>query len=192
MSNEIQTTQAVFGSSDVADVLEIQESTLRKYCLLLEKNGYEFLKNEVGHRAFFDNDLIVLKKMLKLKNDADMTLEEAVKSVVAWKNGNDITVSDTKEIRYDTRYNELMEEFKSFREQQMEFNKQLIEEIRGQREYINGRLEERDRLLVESMRQTLETRKEIAAAEKGEKKKWWRFGKQGRLDRPPSRPKRGL
>ena len=176
MSNETQTTQAVFGSSDVADVLGIQESTLRKYCLLLEKCGYEFLKNEVGHRAFFDNDLIVLKKMIKLKNDGDMTLEEAVKSVVAWNKGNDITVSDMEEKRYIARYNDLLEEFKTFQQQQMEFNRELIAEVRNQREYINERLEERDRLLVESMRQTLETRKEIAAAEKEKKKKWWRFG----------------
>lgn len=53
----------------------------------------------------------------------------------------------------------------------MEFNKQLIEEFHGQHEYIENRLEERDRLLVESMRQTLEARKEITAAENMEKKK---------------------
>jgi len=174
MSDENVTVQAVYGSSDVADVLGIQESTLRKYCLLLEKGGYEFLKNEKSHRAFFDNDLIVLKKMIKLKNDGDMTLEEAVKSVVAWNKGNDIAVSDMEEMRYIARYNDLLEEFKMFQQQQMEFNRELIAEVRNQQEYINERLEERDRLLVESMRQTLETRKEIAAAEK---KKWWRFWK---------------
>lgn len=82
-NKQTQAVQAVYGSGDVADVLQIQESTLRKYCLLLEKAGYEFLKNEVGHRAFFDDDVIVLRKMIALKNDADMTLEEATKSVVA-------------------------------------------------------------------------------------------------------------
>lgn len=174
MSDENVTVQAVYGSSDVADVLGIQESTLRKYCLLLEKSGYEFLKNENGHRAFFDNDLIVLKKMIKLKTSGDMTLEEAVKSVVAWNKGNDITVSDMEEKRYIARYNDLLEEFKTFQQQQMEFNRELIAEVRNQREYINERLEERDRMLVESMRQTLEIRREIAAAEE---KKWWRFWK---------------
>ena len=177
MSDENVTVQAVYGSSDVADILEVQESTLRKYCGLLEKGGYEFLKNENGHRAFFDNDLIVLKKMVKLKTDGDMPLEEAVKSVVAWKKGNDIAVSDTEEKRYIARYNDLVEEFKTYREQQMEFNKQLIEEVRSQREYIDKRLEERDRMLVESMRQALETKREIAAAEAEKKKRWWRFGK---------------
>ena len=174
MTEETKQVQAVFGSSDVADVLQIQESTLRKYCLLLEKSGYEFLKNEHGHRAFFDDDLIVLRKMIAFKNDADMTLEEATKSVVAWKKGNDITVRDTEEMRYIARYNDLLGEFKTFQQQQMEFNKELIQEIRSQREYIENRLEERDRLLMQSIRETLEVRKEIAATSE---KKWWQFWK---------------
>lgn len=91
-----------------------------------------------------------------------MTLEEAVKSVVAWKNGNDITVRDTEEMRYVACYNDLMEEFKTF-QQQMNFNKELIEEIRNQQQYIETRLEERDRLLMQSIRDSLEVRKEIAA-----------------------------
>lgn len=174
MSKEVVQTQSVYGSSDIADTLKIQESTLRKYCLLLEKVGYEFLKNEHGHRAFFDHDVIVLRKMISLKSSADMTLEEAAKSVLAWKNGNDIAVSDTEEKRYITRYNDLLEEFKSFQEQQMNFNKELIQEIRNQQEYIEDRLEQRDRLLMQSMRETLETRKEIAAVSE---KKWWYFWK---------------
>ena len=175
MTDETQQTQAlqaVYGSSDIADVLQIQESTLRKYCLLLEKSGYEFLKNEQGHRAFFDNDVIVLRKMIALKNDTDMTLEEAVKSVMAWKKGTDITVRDTEEKQYIARYNDLMKEFKSFQEQQMKFNKELIREIRSQQEYIENRLEQRDQLLMQSIRESLEVRKEIAATQK---KRWWKF-----------------
>lgn len=55
----------------------------------------------------------------------------------------------------------------------MNFNKELIQEIRHQREYIENRLEQRDRLLLQSMRETLEVRKEIAVA----KKKWWQVWK---------------
>ena len=49
-----------------------------------------------------------------------------------------------------------------------------IEEIRNQRQYIETRLEERDRLLMQSIRESMEVRKEIAAASE---KKWWRFWK---------------
>lgn len=70
---------------------------------------------------------------------------------------------DTEEMRYVARYNDLMEEFKTFQQQQMNFNKELIEEIRNQRQYIETRLEERDRLLMQSIRDSLEVRKEIVA-----------------------------
>ena len=173
MTEERKQIQAVYGSRDIADMLQIQESTLRKYCLLFEKYGYGFLKNEQGHRAFFDADIIGLKRLIHLKNDADMTLEEAVKSVIAWKDGRDITMSATEEKQDMARYNNLLNEFKTFKEQQLHFNQELLQEIRSQRAYIEHRLDERDRLLMESMRETLEVRKEIAAATL--KKKWWQF-----------------
>ena len=111
--------------------------------------------------------------MMSLKSGADMTLVEAVKSVVAWKNGSDIAVGDTEEMRYIELYHDLAEEFKMFQEQQMNFHKELIQEIRNQQEYIEQRLEQRDRLLIQSLRETLEVRKEIVTA----KKKWWQFWK---------------
>lgn len=168
-------TQAVYGSSDVANLLKIKESTVRKYCGILEKAGYEFLKNEMGHRAFFDNDLIVLRKMLNLKNESDMSLEDAAKSVVTWKKGDDMSVSDTKESEYIARYNDLVREFKEFQKQQMEFNKELLQEIKSQREYIGKLIEEKDLLVIQSMRNLLESKQELPEPTK--KKNWWKFWK---------------
>lgn len=185
MSNETQQIQAVYSSSDVSTVLAIQESTLRKYCLILEKNGYEFLKNANGHRAYFDGDIILLKKFLKLKEEADMTLEQASKSVIAWKKGTTISERDMEENRYVSRYNDLVEEFKSFKDTQGAFNQKLLNQLGKQQEYLDKRLEERDQRLEErdqrlmlALKETLETKKqlELAAVEE-QKKKWWRFGK---------------
>lgn len=178
MSNETQQIQAVYSSSDVSTVLTIQESTLRKYCLILEKNGYEFLKNANGHRAYFDGDIILLKKFLELKEEADMTLEQASKSVIAWKKGTTISVHDTEEKRYVSRYNDLVDEFKLFKRNQEEFNEKLLKQLEKQQEFINTRLEERDQRLLLSLKETMATKKqlELAAVEE-QKKKWWRFGK---------------
>ena len=46
MTKETKQIQAVYGSNGIADVLEIQESTLRKYCLLLKKSSYEKRKRQ--------------------------------------------------------------------------------------------------------------------------------------------------
>lgn len=39
-------------------MLKIQESTLRKYGIMLEEQVYQFHKNEHVHRGFMDNDVI--------------------------------------------------------------------------------------------------------------------------------------
>lgn len=176
MSEKTQQIQAVYSSSDIAITLKIQESTLRKYCLILEKNGYEFLKNENGHRAYFDPDIIVLKKFLELKNGTDMTLEQAAKSVISWHNGVVITESDTEGKRYNVRYNDLLDEFKSFKASQEAFNHELLKQLEKQQEYINKTLEVRDQNLMIVLKETLETKKQLALdLDEEQKKKWWEF-----------------
>lgn len=172
--NNQQQVQTIYGSNDIATNLNIQESTLRKYCLILEENGYEFLKNERGHRAFFDNDLIAFKKFLEFKDKADMSLKEAAKAVTAWKSGFIVTEHDTDNQRYISRYDDLVNEFKEFRESQNEFNKELLNQLQKQQEYIDSRLEERDQKLMLSLKETLETKKQLALAN-SQKKKWWKF-----------------
>jgi DNA-binding transcriptional MerR regulator len=163
-------SQIIYDTKDVAAHFNIHSSTVRKYCDILEKSGYDFHKNEHGHRGFFDSDLLALQKLIDLK-DA-MTLEQASKSVVAWKTGNDIALRTTDEKQYSTQYSELLNEFRSFQEQQNAFNKELIEQLKKQNEYINNKLEERDKNLMIAMRETMETQKQIASSKT---KTWWKF-----------------
>ncbi len=165
-----ESKQAVYSSSDVATLLQIKESTLRKYCLLLMDEGYEFMSNGLGHRAYTDTDLITLRKLIELKNEASMTLKQATQAVMAWKKGN--SVSDSV-IDTDS-YNPLLAEFSLFREQQENFNKELLKQLQKQQDYIDNRLEQRDQVLMQSLKESLEARKEIAAARQ---KKWWQFWK---------------
>ncbi|WLR44499.1 DUF3967 domain-containing protein (plasmid) [Bacillus carboniphilus] len=172
----------IYVSSDVSALLKIKESTLRKYCIMLEKVGYEFHKNELGHRGFFNNDVVTLRKLISLKNHPDMTLERACDAVMVWIKEEKVTEHDISETvvqdQHDERYNKLLEEFQQFKDQQFEFNKQLISKLEKQNEYINNRLEERDRKLMQEIRENLETRKMIAAAEEPKKGFWGKlFGR---------------
>lgn len=169
-----QQVQTIYSSSDIAANLNIQESTLRKYCLILEENGYEFLKNERGHRAFFDNDLIALKKFVVFKDEADMSLKQAAKAVVTWNNGFSVTECDTEKSRYIARYNDLVNEFKEFRESQNTFNQELLYQLQKQEQYIENSLKERDQKLMMALKETLEEKKQLAITT-SEKKKWWKF-----------------
>ncbi|MGG3523684.1 DUF3967 domain-containing protein [Bacillus pseudomycoides] len=91
-----------YSPSDVAEQLAIQSSTLRKYADVLEKEGYTFIKNERGHRKYRESDVMVFRKVINLKNDTDMTLENATKQIVSWHQGVEVLPLDRHEVeRYE-------------------------------------------------------------------------------------------
>lgn len=58
-------------------------------------------------------------------------------------------------------------------EQQEKFNQELLIGLEKQQQYIDERLEKRDRLLMESLKESMDARRELAAT----KKSWWQFWK---------------
>ncbi len=91
-----------YSPSDVAEQLGIQSSTLRKYADVLEKEGYSFTKNERGHRKYREVDVLVFRKVINLKNDTDVTLDNAAKQIVSWHQGVEVLPLDRHEIeRYE-------------------------------------------------------------------------------------------
>jgi len=189
MSDATESRETIYTSSDTATMLKVQESTLRKYCIMLEEGGYKFHKNDFGHRGFFNNDVIVLKRLIEIKKHPDMTLKQACNAVISWVSEGGITDHDITDIteneRHNEGYKELLEEFRSYREeqdefkkQQSQFNEELIKQLQKQQEFIQNGLAERDKKLVEALRETQQTQKLIAAAqEEKQKKKWWEFWK---------------
>ena len=176
MSDITQEHKAIYTSHDVSSILKIQESTLRKYCLLLEELGYQFHKNDNKQRGFYDGDVIALKKLIKLKNTPNMTLKQAGIAVMTWKYGDSVTEPDTSA----QRHNELLERFEKLEE----FNKVLIDQLKKQQEIIDHSLKERDRALIEALKESMEHQKLIATSvqeekekETAAKKQWWEFWK---------------
>ncbi|PEN39597.1 DNA-binding protein [Bacillus toyonensis] len=94
--------KTLYSPGDVAEQLGIQSSTLRKYADVLEKEGYTFIKNERGHRKYRESDVMVFRKVINLKNDTDMTLENATKQIVSWNQGVEVLSLERHEIeRYE-------------------------------------------------------------------------------------------
>ncbi|PEE26678.1 DUF3967 domain-containing protein [Bacillus toyonensis] len=94
--------KTLYSPGEVAEQLGIQSSTLRKYADVLEKEGYTFIKNERGHRKYRESDVMVFRKVINLKNDTDMTLENATKQIVSWHQGVEILPLERHEIeRYE-------------------------------------------------------------------------------------------
>lgn len=188
MSNNTNNEKTLFNSGDMAAMVKVQESTIRKYCNMLEKSGYQFVRNDFNHRVFRNEDVIAFRRLIEIKKHPDMTLTQACNSVVAWVkerhtdteiSSSDLhdTLNNEADLRHEERYNDLLKEFQEFKEQQDHFNKELLLQLKNQHEYIEKSLEKRDQSLMQSLRETQETKNLIASTLES-KKKWWEFWKR--------------
>jgi hypothetical protein len=170
MMDDTKDQQNIYGSSDVAVLLKVKESTLRKYTLMLEKAGYEFDKNGYGQRGFYDRDVVALKKLIEIKNHPDMTLERACNAVMAWVRANSVSHSDITDItpqdHYNDQYINEIGELKQLVSQQSELIKAFAQQLDQKQRQFEERLQwmERDREFINNVRESMKQR-QIESAE---------------------------
>lgn len=132
---------------DVAKLLQIKETTLRKYALLLEKHaGFTFNRNTSKQRWYTDKDVIALRRLMTLKNGGAMSLEEAAEAMKSWDSGETITptVTDTQSgtettrERYEGDIHKELQEVKQLLVMQQRQLVELTKVIEGQNEIIAG------------------------------------------------------
>lgn len=181
-----------YGTKDIANMVDIAESTVRKYAQALEKAGYRFIKNENGFRIYTDNDVFVFNEVKNLSKKNAMPVERIAKMIVFNQKQKirDEAESDTLEkiqsnqqessdiAQYDNRFNKLMDQLDKLNmiedivkelQEIKEVNRQLTERVQEQEKFIKESLEKRDRQLMESLNHALEFRQariEAAIAEK--------------------------
>jgi biotin operon repressor len=97
MRNDIQSNERAFSSKEVAEELGIATPTVRKYGQILERNGYDFLKDG-DRRIFVQSDI---KALIALR-DTDKPLGETAKDLVSQQkerieefNETEIAIPDT-------------------------------------------------------------------------------------------------
>lgn len=189
---ELSQSEKAYTTKEVSLTLDIGDSTLRKWCLALEKNGYEFLRNDQNKRLYIDRDLVALRHFQVLVQKNNFPLENAA-LVVAAKFKEDPSESrtgivlqnqeenDRSLMRSDMVIEKLMEHIQVQQEhieRQEKFNRDLIDRLDQQQKYIEERLEERDKSLMESIRQiqkSNEELKQLNAAEPEKKGLWARI-----------------
>jgi DNA-binding transcriptional MerR regulator len=164
-----ETNEKAYWNHEVAKLLEISDSTLRRWCIELEANGYVFIKGENESRAFTVHDLDALRFFKELVKVKRKTKETASKEVVERYPARVVTPpmqgfdKALQPVQVHEKIEELsnkIEQMKSQLDKQMEFNKQLIERM--------------DQQSMSYIRELHETKKQIAISQE---KKWWRFWK---------------
>lgn len=164
----------IMSPGEVCAVLNIKESTLRKYALILQKAGYSFVKNGKGQRAYYSHDVAAIKKLIDIKlANSDMSLEDAANVVMTWVDTSNVALRDTPKEEPD-RYKDDIEELKTIVTQQNLLLAELVKKIDQQQKYIDEKLEQRDNRLMESIRESQEVKQQllqIAASQEEEKEK---------------------
>ncbi|KAA1803418.1 hypothetical protein FXB61_005899 [Bacillus cereus] len=157
--------KTLYSPSDVAEQLGIQSSTLRKYADVLEKEGYTFIKNERGHRKYRESDVIVFRKVINLKSDTDMTLENATKQIVSWYQGVEVLPLERHEVkRYEepdfnaTSLQVMIQEQKEVIEKQNELFQELTKRLTEQ----DQRFAQRESELISAIQSIQDSQKFIA------------------------------
>src|SRR3954470_4912227 len=104
MRNDIQSNERAFSSKEVAEEVGIATPTVRKYAQILERDGYEFLKDG-DRRIFVQSDieaLIALRDTDKPLSDTAKDLVDQQKERLEESNETKIVIPDTYEnLLYD-------------------------------------------------------------------------------------------
>ncbi|AXY11576.1 hypothetical protein CUC43_33995 (plasmid) [Bacillus thuringiensis LM1212] len=154
----------VINSKDVANTLNISFSTLRTYTAHFRRCGHSFIKQQ-GKVLYSEEDVKLLKRMIELHYEGQGTITECVKSVLNKENKEDTTDTHTNIASSSTS----IQLEKDYKEIKTELN-DLREEMKKISNYVDTRLEERDRILIRTLREVLE--------QKRLKQKWWMFWKK--------------
>ena len=158
--------EKAYWNHEVAEQLQMGKSTLRRWCLELEKQGYIFSKGEQESRAFTKRDVLILEKIKELQSGGKK-LEHAIKQVLSEQEHVLLTSQSTPrpvDINWQAERAQLKQELlrgikrELFRSEQRVFHK----------------LEDRDQLLMQYVRDMQEIKKLIVATSQ---KKWWKFWK---------------
>ncbi|MES9697617.1 DUF3967 domain-containing protein [Bacillus sp. JJ927] len=145
-----------FLTKEVAEILSISESYLRKWCLELEKHEYTFIKvrdpkSNREYRTFTSKDIKALKQFQTLMKDAGYNKVDAAKTIAININNENWNTSGTSHDPMDspplliTRDKEILERENNtnlLRELLREEREEITKELQSMREELRRTQEE--------------------------------------------------
>ncbi|PKF86744.1 hypothetical protein CW306_21670 [Bacillus sp. BA3] len=75
---------------EVAKVLGVTPSAVKKYYLMFEEQDYKFKRSNQGRLMFSEKDIDLFKKLIVLKNEPGMKVHNAVEQLIK-ENENDVS-----------------------------------------------------------------------------------------------------
>jgi hypothetical protein len=173
----MEITEQPISAKEVYISLGIGDSTLRKWCLALEAHDYPLSRTDNNKRIFFEKDLVVLRHFRNLVQVQNFSIENAALIVVSkFKETTDRNENSENNVPALRDANEVITKLLDHIEQQEIFNQQLLRRLDEQQQYIEERLNHRDNMLLESLRESQETKQLLLEAKEAEQQKKPRKG----------------
>ncbi|MGG0369514.1 DUF3967 domain-containing protein [Priestia endophytica] len=164
-------------------MLKVGDSTLRKWCIALEKEGYTFTKGVRNSRAFIKKDIVVLEDIKLLLQESGMNLESTVKVTLSKHHSENMNDNDSNngermplvpQGNGSKISNNTSIEYLKIQEQLLEQVERIERSHEERLKNIEEKLDYRNKLLLETLQEIQDTKKIIAVTKE---KKWWEFWK---------------
>jgi MerR HTH family regulatory protein len=164
----VETIEKAYTTKEISTTLGIGDSTLKKWCLSLEKNEYPFTRNDQNQRLFLEKDLVVLKLFQTMVQTNNFSVENAGMLISSkfkesgFPNGTGgipairVKEQDEKRRSYEVvqKPAAIIQYQEAYIQEQREFNQVLLESMREQKEFNQAlleRLEKQEKSIQEGL-----------------------------------------
>lgn len=142
--------------NDLANKLNLKESTARKYFLLVEKKGHIFKRSNQGHILFTEDDISLFQEIIRLKNHPDYSIESAIDHIINVENNNSRESHEGESglvpyQQFQTMKDEMTAELRELLKEQNKANKELLQEQQSNYEKQLEEAREQQRLYLEKI-----------------------------------------
>lgn len=177
---ELVARERTYSGREVAELLGIGASTLRKWSMLLENHGYWFLRDNQNRREYRQIDIAALQRFYRLTKDQLLPQEEAAQMIVTHNTPEPARmetavalapvpqprVQDEAIIAIDEKLHILA----SHVQEQGAAHMELLARVEKQEAYIRSSLKERDRRLTKAMSDIMDAKAQLAKMKDAERK----------------------
>ncbi|CAM3472227.1 MerR family transcriptional regulator [Brevibacillus invocatus] len=178
---ELVARERTYTGKEVASMLGIGASTLRKWSMLLEQHGYWFLRDSQNRREYRQIDVAALQRFYRLTKDQLFPQEEAAHMIVSHQSPDATRKESAATLApapvpapapasipmpvyapNTEQWEAKLQTLASHVQQQDIAHHALLERMEKQEAYIRSSLKERDRRLTKAMNDILDAKVQLA------------------------------
>jgi len=168
----VNTEKKWFSVLDIEKQTGIPNATIRRY---INNHGVHLNVKKQGKGYYLAEESIKILQEIRKLYDEGMTAQHVNDTLVERAIPMTITISEGEQ-KTNIHVSEALQDMQKSIDEQNQVIRSLVEQMKQQQEYIDNKLEERDKRLIAAIRESQEARKEIAASSQEktqEKKKGW-------------------